>query len=112
MPSRHEGFGLPILDAFACGVPVLTAGVSSMPEVAGDAALYCQPDVPASVAAGIAELLRPATAAELVQRGMRRLGAFSWERTAAAMCAVYERATCAGRAARQRSAVQRPEVAP
>ena len=92
MPSRYEGFGLPILDAFACGVPVLTSRVSSMPEVAGDAAVYCDPDDPRSIAAGIQRLLEPATARVLVHRGRARLARFSWERTAAAMCAVYE--TC------------------
>lgn len=91
MPSRHEGFGLPILDAFASGVPVLTSNVSSMPEVAGDAAVYCDPDDANSIAAGIERLLDVPTAAELVQRGRQRLAMFSWERTAQAMCAVYER---------------------
>ena len=90
IPSRYEGFGLPILDAFASGVPVLTSSVSSMPEVAGDAAVYCDPDDPGSIAAGIERLLDTATAARLVQRGRRRLSQFSWERTARAMCAVYE----------------------
>jgi glycosyltransferase involved in cell wall biosynthesis len=90
MPSRYEGFGLPILDAFACGVPVLTSAVSSMPEVAGDAAIYCDPDDPRSIAAGMQRLLEPATAREMVRRGRARLAWFSWERTARAMCAVYE----------------------
>jgi glycosyltransferase involved in cell wall biosynthesis len=91
MPSRAEGFGLPILDAFACGVPVLTSAVSSMPEVAGDAAIYCDPDNPASIATGITELLSPDVAARLVPRGYARLANFSWPRTAEAMCVAYER---------------------
>ena len=90
MPSRYEGFGLPILDAFACGVPVLTSNVSSMPEVAGDAAVYCDPQDPGSIARGIEELLNPRKAAELVRRGHARLALFSWERTAEAMRGVYE----------------------
>ena len=90
MPSRYEGFGLPILDAFACDVPVLTSYVSSMPEVAGDAAVYCDPDDPESIAAGIEQLLHAPTAAALVERGRARLARFSWEHTAKAMCAVYE----------------------
>lgn len=90
MPSRYEGFGLPILDAFACGVPVLTSLVSSMPEVAGNAAVYCIPEDPHSIAAGIRQLLEPAVAAELVRRGRARLARFSWRRTAEAMCGVYE----------------------
>lgn len=90
MPSRYEGFGLPILDAFACGVPVLTSHVSSMPEVAGDAAVYCDPNNAASIATGIEQLLDSDTAAELVHKGRRRLEQFTWQRTAEAMCAVYE----------------------
>jgi glycosyltransferase involved in cell wall biosynthesis len=92
MPSRYEGFGLPILDAFACDVPVLTSNVSSMPEVAGNAALYCDPNDSASIATGIEQLLDTATAANLVQKGRERLALFNWPRTAQAMCMVYERA--------------------
>ncbi|MEW6252647.1 MAG: glycosyltransferase, partial [Planctomycetota bacterium] len=92
MPSRCEGFGLPMLDAFAAGVPVLTSACSSMPEVAGDAAVYCDPEDPESIAAGIGQLLEPERAAALVERGRARLSLFTWERTAEAMCAVYERA--------------------
>lgn len=91
MPSLGEGFGLPILDAFVCGVPVLTSGLSSMPEVAGDAAVYCDPYAPASIAAGIVRLLDREVAVRLVARGKSRAKQFSWERTAEAMCAVYER---------------------
>ncbi|MBU0641275.1 MAG: glycosyltransferase family 4 protein [Planctomycetes bacterium] len=90
MPSLYEGFGLPILDAFACGTPVLTSNTSSMPEVAGDAAIYCNPRDARSIADGIARLLDESVAAELVQRGRERLRQFSWERTARAMCQVYE----------------------
>jgi glycosyltransferase involved in cell wall biosynthesis len=92
MPSRCEGFGLPILDAFACGVPVLTSRISSMPEVAGDAAAYCDPNDPQTIAAGIEQLLDRASAEVLVRRGRERLRLFSWERTAAAMCRAYETA--------------------
>jgi len=92
MPSLCEGFGLPLLDAMACDVPVLTSNRSSMPEVAADAALYCDPTDPDHIAAGLAELLQPATAARLVARGRARVREFTWERTAAALCAVYERA--------------------
>jgi glycosyltransferase involved in cell wall biosynthesis len=91
MPSLAEGFGLPILDAFASGVPVLTSNLSSMPEVAGDAAVYCDPHDPASIAQGIRQLLDDAVADRLVARGAARVRAFTWERTTAAMCAAYER---------------------
>jgi alpha-1,3-rhamnosyl/mannosyltransferase len=103
IPSRYEGFGLPILDAFACGIPVLTAEVSSMPEVAGDAALYCDPDDALSIAAGIVRLLDRETAARLVERGREQLKQFSWQHTAEAMCRVYEHA-CRG------AYVARPET--
>ncbi len=98
MPSMYEGFGLPILDAFASGVAVLTSDVSSMPEVAGAAAVYCRPNDPLSIAEGIANILDCDTAAELVREGHRRLADFTWERTAAAMCGVYERCLAGGRA--------------
>lgn len=100
MPSRCEGFGLPILDAFACGVPVLTSDRSSMPEVAGDAAVYCDPDDPRTIGAGIEELLDPAVAKRLVMNGTERLSRFTWERTAEAMCAVYERGLAGSEAPR------------
>jgi glycosyltransferase involved in cell wall biosynthesis len=90
--SLCEGFGLPILDAFACGVPVLAARVSSMPEVAGDAAAFCDPYSADSIAAGLAELLDSARAAELVARGRQRVRQFTWQRTAERVCAVYEQA--------------------
>jgi glycosyltransferase involved in cell wall biosynthesis len=91
MPSLCEGFGLPILDAFACGTPVLTSNCSSMPEVAGAAALYCDPHDAASIADGIAGLLDPGVAQRLICAGFRRLRHYSWEQTARLMCAVYER---------------------
>ena len=117
MPSLYEGFVPPILDAFACDTPVLTSRVSSMPEVAGDAAVYCDPHEPASIATGIETLLDPAVAADLVARGARRLSGFTWERTAEAMCLVYERAVQGaaaqgrGRAATPRDAAKPEPVA-
>ena len=109
MPSLAEGFGLPILDAFACGTPVLTSDLSSMPEVAGDAAEYCNPRDPESIAAGMARLLDPVVAGRLRQAGTARLRQFSWERTARLMCEVYERAAArATRAARPTCAAATP----
>ncbi len=91
MPSLCEGFGLPILDAFACGIPVLTSRLSSMPEVAGDAAVYCDPRSPESIAEGITRLLYQPIAEQLRLAGCVQLRQFSWERTARLMCEVYER---------------------
>jgi alpha-1,3-rhamnosyl/mannosyltransferase len=68
-PSLYEGFGLPLLEAFAVGTPVLTAADSSLPEVAGDAAVYVDPRYPASIAKGILQLQDPDVAADLRAKG-------------------------------------------
>jgi glycosyltransferase involved in cell wall biosynthesis len=82
-PSRAEGFGLPILDAFVCGTPVITSDRTSLPEVAGDAAWLVDPDQPRTIADGIEGILRsPETRDRLRQAGDRRLAAFSWDRCA------------------------------
>ena len=84
-PSLYEGFGLPILEAMACGVPVLTSNVTSLPEVAGDAALLVDPYCVESLAAGLERLLRDdGLRSELARRGLDRARPFSWQRTAAA----------------------------
>jgi glycosyltransferase involved in cell wall biosynthesis len=57
-PSLYEGFGLPVLEAMCCGAVVLTSGVSAMPEVLGDAGLYCRPDHTEDIARGLHEVLR------------------------------------------------------
>ncbi|MGD8452855.1 MAG: glycosyltransferase family 1 protein [Phycisphaerae bacterium] len=95
IPSLCEGFGLPILDAFATGVPVLAAAGGSLEEVAGEAAVYCDPTSPESIAAGLAEVLRAEVSARLVAGGRARVQAFTWERTARAMGEVYSRAVAA-----------------
>lgn len=104
IPSLGEGFGLPVLDAFACGVPVLASRAGSLPEVAGDAAIYCDADDPDSIAAGIARLLDPAVAAAQVARGRARVAQFTWNRTAAALVEVYE--LCLRQAGRMASALK------
>ena len=91
MPSLCEGFGLPILDAFACGTPVLTSQISSMPEVAGPAAVYCDPRRSLSISEGIMRLLDTLHTEHLVQAGYQRLEQFTWEQTARRMCDVYQR---------------------
>ncbi len=84
-PSLYEGFGLPVLEAMACGVPVLTSNVTSLPEVAGDAALLVDPYSVESMADGLARLLADARLREvLAQRGLARARTFTWDRTAQA----------------------------
>jgi len=81
--SRAEGFGLPILEAMAKGCPVIASGVTSHPEVAGDAALLVDPDDQATAAANLLQLLeQPALGAELRRRGLTQAEQFTWHATA------------------------------
>lgn len=90
-PSLSEGFGLPVLDAFACGTAVLTSSTTSLPEVAGDAALLVDPADPAAIAAGLERLLtEPALRRELASRGTERLKLYSWARCAQRFCGVLD----------------------
>jgi glycosyltransferase involved in cell wall biosynthesis len=82
-PSLYEGFGLPPLEAMACGVPVLTSRVCALPEVVGDAAILVDPLEVEAIADGIKRLVQdPALRARLQQRGLLRARLFSWEETA------------------------------
>jgi glycosyltransferase involved in cell wall biosynthesis len=92
-PSLYEGFGLPVLEGFAAGVPVLTSSTSSMPEVAGDAAMLVDPTDPASIARGLGELLSDPDLREmLAAAGMARAASFTWERCARETVATLRRA--------------------
>lgn len=82
--SFHEGFGLPVLEAMAVGTPVVTSNVSSLPEVAGDAAITVDPRSVEAIREGLARVLRPDVAADLTRRGTARAAEFSWDRTARA----------------------------
>lgn len=82
-PSLYEGFGLPILEAFASGIPVLTANNSSLTEVAGDAALYCQAESVEDIAEKLALLWGDETLRQtLVAKGHEQLKQFSWDKCA------------------------------
>jgi len=84
-PSLYEGFGLPVLEAMACGTPVMTSNVTSMPEVAGDAALLVDPYSEESMADGLSRLLADSVLRQqLSERGLQRARTFTWDRTAAA----------------------------
>lgn len=90
-PSLYEGFGVPVIEAMACGAPVICSAATSLPEIAGDAAWLVDPlDVPA-LAEAIAALLGDSHRAEsLRQRGFARAAAFTWQRSAEATGQVYQ----------------------
>jgi glycosyltransferase involved in cell wall biosynthesis len=89
-PSRYEGFGLPPLEAMACGTPVVCSDATSLPEIVGDAALLVDPDdVTGWVERLTAVAEDEALAARLSAAGLERAAEFTWERTAAATLAVY-----------------------
>ena len=91
-PSLYEGFGLPVLEAMGCGCPVICSSLSSLPEVAGDAALLIDPKDSGQLAADLSRVLEsPALQGELRARGVARAGQFSWDRTASATVEVYQR---------------------
>lgn len=91
-PSLYEGFGLPILEAFACATPVITSNVSSMPEIAGGAALLVNPLDVAEMKNSLKMVMEDKrTRDDLVKKGLRRAGEFSWKKAAKETAQVYKR---------------------
>jgi glycosyltransferase involved in cell wall biosynthesis len=92
-PSLYEGFGLPVLEAMACGTPVITSNVSSLPEVAGDAALLVEPESVEEIARAMVRLMNDSGLRdELRGRGLRRVRQFDWEASAARTLDIYRQA--------------------
>jgi glycosyltransferase involved in cell wall biosynthesis len=82
-PSFYEGFGMPILEAFVCGIPVITSNNSSLPEVGGDAVVYCEAENIGSISKAITGVLEDGDLQEkLVKKGFEQLKKFSWESSA------------------------------
>lgn len=98
-PSRREGFGLPVLEAMACGVPVVTSTSTSLPEVIGDAGFAIDPDDARGFAGAIiATIVQENLAAELRQKSKQQAATFSWEKTATETLLVYDQVLAAAKA--------------
>lgn len=90
-PSLYEGFGLPVLESMACDTPVVTSALSSLPEVAGDAALLVDPYDTAAIADALDQLVNDdALRARLIAAGRQQIGHFTWTKAATQLLAIYQ----------------------
>lgn len=90
-PSLYEGFGLTVLEALACGTPVIASNVTSLPEVTGDAAILIPPQDVQAIANAVVQLRQdPESRQILIDRGLKRVKHFTWELTAECVASVYE----------------------
>jgi len=91
-PSLYEGFGIPVLEAFTCGAPVILSNRSSLPEVGGDAAVYFEPDNVESLETAIRSIVNNSEVRnEMVQKGFERAKIFSWNNTAKKTIETYKK---------------------
>ena len=91
-PTRYEGFGFPALEAMACGTPVITTDISSLPEIVGDAGLLITPDDEHALTTTIAKVLSDSTLYEQLRtKGLLQAKYFTWERTSRETLKVYQR---------------------
>lgn len=89
-PSLRESFGLPILEAMACGTPVITSDAAAMPEIAGDAALLVNPTSVTEIADAMQRVQNQTGSSSLTEKGVNRAGQFSWKQTAQQVLQVYQ----------------------
>ena len=93
-PSLYEGFGYGVLEAMACGTPVVASKVTSLPELVGDAGILCDPSSADELAAALRRVLdEPGLAGELRRRGLARAAEFTWERTGEGLAAALARSS-------------------
>jgi glycosyltransferase involved in cell wall biosynthesis len=102
-PSRYEGFGLPVAEAMACGCPVITTRLASLPEVAGDAAVYIDPDDPQSLREALDAVCDPSRRATMVATGAIQASSFRWDRAAATFATALSQAASADSAEQARA---------